>query len=400
MSSAVKLYFFIIIQTYFLGFIVIPSFVAKGLALGTLFITIATSNYRCKYYNKILKAVLAFTIINMVWCSVNRAQTPIEYIIGSEFTSMLCILSLFAIPSFHLDNKAVERVLEYVGVTIIIVYLLEYFLHIPLTMDAGDMEEFGESMRLRINGQCVIPLLYFKSLTKLTEKISVKYILLFLFCILCVFILGFRSQIAVLAFLSVVYFWKNNLLKGKNIFYILVTLGILLVFIQNNSVIQYKIGEMEERNETQNFDNEDYVRLRTYEYYTEILPNNIVDKVVGIGLPNANSQYGKHIQDLKDSFIVWADWGVIGLSWVWGIPTVICFILLFIKGFLTPVSREHSYLCYWCIFMVGGSIMTREIYRIGAFPIEGVVLYLVAQYRTDEIKLKISSLWKKKTKEY
>lgn len=372
-------------QIYLFGLKGIPSIAVRFIALLTLLIAIITSKYRETYYNKQLKLFFFFCFINMVWSSIHREQSPIEYIIGYEFTSILGILVLFAIPAFKLPINIIEKCLLSIGLFGIILYLIQYIFHIPITINQEFINNEGMDMRIRINGQCLFFLLYFRALTKLTEKKSIQYAVILLLSLLCIIILGFRSQLLALAFVSLIFIWRQKKIDIKMILSLFLLVGILFVLYQTD-IAQHKINQMIERNEKGNFENDDYVRYLSYEYYTKQYPKGIGDKILGGGLPNANSNYGKKIQALKEHHIIWADWGLIGLSWVLGIPAVLCLVWLFIYAFLTPVEPDKSYLCYWCLFIVLASVLTREIYRPGAFPIEAVVLYLIAQYRTGNIK--------------
>lgn len=376
---------FIIIQLYLFGVNVVPSSIAKGLALSTLFITIIISKYRVTYYNKQLKLFFFFCFVNMIWSCIHREQSPIEYIIGNEFTSIIGILVLFAIPAFKLPINIIEKCLLRIGLLCIILYLVQYILHIPITVEQEIVNNAGMDMRIRLNGQCIFFLLYFRSLTKLTENKSIQDTVILFLSLLCIFIMGFRSHILALALVSLLFIWRKKIIGIKMVLSLFLLIGILAVASQTE-IVQHKINQMIERNEKDNFENDDYVRYISYQYYTEQYPKGIGDKIFGGGLPNGNSKYGADLQTLKEHHIIWADWGLIGLSWVLGIPAVLCLVWLFIYAFLTPVEQDKSYLCYWCLFIVLASVLTREIYRAGAFPIEAVVLYLIAQYKTGNTK--------------
>lgn len=394
MSSKYIFFIFMAFQLYLFGLNGIPTGIAKGLALLTLVMAIVYSKYKEIYYSKQLKLFFLFCMVNMIWCTLHRAQSPIEYIIGNEFTNIIEILVLFAIPAFNLSNEQIERCLLGIGFFCVGLYLAQYLLHIPLTVDQEVVNNAGMDLRVRINGQCIFFLLYFKSLANIVERMKIRDLLIILSSLLCIFIMGFRSQIVVLALVSILFIWRKNKISGKMFFGAIVLIGILAVASQTE-IVQHKIDQMVERNEKDNFDNEDYARLLSYDYYTNQYPENLGDKILGGGLPNGNSTYGAEIQDLKGYHIIWADWGLIGLSWVLGIPTVLCLVWLFFHAFITPVEPDKSYLCYWCLFMVLGSILTREIYRVGAFPIEAVVLYLIAQYRTADASYSLKNIRKR-----
>ena len=393
--NAIGLYIFLVIQLYCFALNGIPSFVAKGLALITLFVAILYSPRKESYYNKPLVWLGVCCMVNMIWCSLNRAQSPFEYVIGNEFTNMLGLLGIFAIPAFKLRPQEVEKVLVAVGLTCMAIYLLQYFSQMPLITDEETIEERGFRIRARINGQCVFFFLYLKYLYFYIKKPSAFYGIYTLLSLLCIIIIGFRTHGVALVFVTVLFWWKKNLVNKGTLFGMLVA-GIVLYAALQTDVVQDKVNQMIERNEEGTFENEDYSRYLSLEYFTHEAPNGIADRILGIGLPNGNSAYGRHLQELKNYGIIWADWGLIGLAWVLGIPAVLCIVWYAIRAFLTPVRQEHSYLCYWFLLMILSSILTREIYRQGAFPIQAVILYLIAQYRLGNVRLKWKEIWKRK----
>lgn len=390
---------FIMLQTYMFGIVSLPKSLVKTISFSILAIAVFASNYKEGYYKKPFVWLLISCAINMIWCYICRSQTPLEYITGNEFTNMMCICTLFAVPFFGVSNEKIEKALETVAIVCMGIYLVQYILQIPITTDLQSIEEGGQQLRLRINGQCLFFLMFFKSLGILSDRISIKYIAILIASFLCIIIIGFRSHMLVLVLASFIFLWRSGKLKfsAKTVTSIIV-MSIIAFAVAQSPIVRYKIDQMTERNENSNFQNEDYVRYATYYYYTEELPENVGDKILGIGLPNAKSKYGSFIQDVvKEQYrLIWADWGLIGLSWMVGIPAVLCIIWYSLMAFLTPVDRDKSYLCYFFLFMLFASFLTREIYREGAYPIQGIVLYLIAQYRIDNAKFSLRRLWTKR----
>lgn len=369
-----------VLQLYFFSLTSIPSTFAKSCAFISLFAALILSNIyykRINYFDKPLLCLFLCCFVNMVWCSINRSQSPIEYFIGSEFTSMMGLLTIFAVPAFNMNSKEIEKVLFLLGLLCICIYLFQYFFQIPLTVEKSELLEKGLSVRVRINGQCLFSLLYFKSLRDALYKLTWSNLSVLLLSVLCILILGFRSQIAMLLFLTGIFIWRKSRISFRALIFCSILFFVTLLASQTQ-IVQFKIQQMQERNESANFQNEDYIRIASYEYYTQELPRNITDRILGCGLPNNNSVYGRQIARVKDMGIVWADWGLIGLSWMLGVPAVLCIAWYCLMAFFTPINKKYSYLCYFFLYMLLASVLTREIYRQGAFPIQGVVLYLIA----------------------
>ena len=357
------------------------SFISKTLALGSLIIAILIEPNFKSYFRKPIAYFFLFCMLNMIWCFINKGQTPVQYIMGGEFLNMLGLLVLFTIPIFRLKNSEIENVIFAVGITCIIIYLTQYFLHIPLFKSEENLQDADLSMRVRMNGQCLFVLLYLKSFDNLLDKFSFKDVVVLVASLLCIFIIGFRSHIATIAVISFIFFFKKKKVTMLRLFYS-VLLGLLLIGISQIEIVQYKIDQMIERNERgDNFDNKDYVRYRSFDFYVNEFPKNIGDRIFGVGLPSSKSSYGMYVQRLKNVGLIWADLGLIGLSVVLGFPAVLCIIWYGLKAFFTTVESRYSYLCYWFLFMLIASLITREIFRMGAFAVQGFVLYLIANCR-------------------
>lgn len=373
-----KLFVFIFIQIQMMGLVFVPSSFAKALVLLTLFLTVVKGYRKGCLFIKPFVFLFLFCLVNMFSCYLLRGQTPIQFLIGKEFTNMLPILSFFSIASFKLSDEKVEKTLIVLSSFFVCCYLLQYLVY-PISIFVNANENaVAANARPRIPGQALLSIAFFYYLGKICDKWKWKYVIILLMALLCLLIMGFRSQLGVLFGVAGLFVIKRNRLTGKLLLYAVVGFAGLIALSQV-SVAQNKINQMIERGQRDNFNNEDYVRILSYRYFTINAPNNKFEKYMGIGLPNPNSKYGQKIQELKDRHIIWADWGLIGLAWVLGIPGTLCIVWYAMKAFLLKVDKRYYYLKYWFLFIVFASFLTREIYRDGAFAVQGLVLYLISK---------------------
>lgn len=378
MRCSKKLFVFMLIQIQMMGFVLIPSGVVKTVLLLTLCYTVIKGRKKENVFTTPLKWFFFFCFVNMLSCYYFRGQTPLQFLIGRDFTNMLPIFVVFAIPAFNLSDEKVEKTLTVLCSFFVCCYLLQYLVYPMSIFVNGNEDAIASNARPRIPGQALLSLAFFYHLGKVCDKWRWNHVCVTFLSLLCLLILGFRSQLAVLVVVTGIYIIKRNRLSGKLVVYII--LGILGLFAMSQTPIaQNKINQIMDRNETQNFDNDDYVRIRTYNYYTQIAPYNQFERIMGIGLPNPNCKYGRVIQELKEHHIVWADWGLLGMAWVLGYPGTLCIIWYALYAFGLKVDKRYYYLKYWFLFMVLCSVFTREIYRDGAFAIQGIVLYLLSQ---------------------
>ena len=175
----------------------------------------------------------------------------------------------------------------------------------------------------------------------------------------------------------------NKFLEFKNILKIA---GVLLMFSFSLliPVVQESIGNMVLRQTVENntLDNQDYARTIQLAYYFGEHFKNTIEFFLGSGLPG-NSPYGLYIsEELPAIGINWVDWGLLGLSWLGGVPLVICMLLYMIKCiWLTRYSRKNRYISAWFIYLLIISVTHPEVYQFGSMLVQGMVLYLVLRLK-------------------
>ena len=99
---------------------------------------------------------------------------------------------------------------------------------------------------------------------------------------------------------------------------------------------------------------------------------------MGAGNPGTSGNYSIFIDKLKNDYgFVYGDWGLIGLSWIVGIPVVLLILLYCMKAFFIKVENKYIYLACYFIFIVFASIFSREIYRYGNFFIQALILAIL-----------------------
>lgn len=150
------------------------------------------------------------------------------------------------------------------------------------------------------------------------------------------------------------------------------------IILMQTDFVGNKILSMQNRGETQNFSNDNYVRYFTYDYYTSIVPQNTYEKIMGTGLEGLDGEYQSSMLKAKRAGYIWADWGLIGLTWVLGIPGVLCLIWYSITVFKYSKKLPNEYyIGLWFLFLIIVGTFNREFYRFGIFGIQALALYIV-----------------------
>lgn len=79
----------------------------------------------------------------------------------------------------------------------------------------------------------------------------------------------------------------------------------------------------------------------------------------------------------------WMDWGILGLSWMIGIPAVLAMLFYCYKVFKIRANLSYYYLPVWFFYLLFSSITTAEFFRQGNFVIQAVCLYLAERVYFD-----------------
>lgn len=383
----IKLYAFILAMTGVWGLFP-PSSMVMKLILPlvnylAIFYFIANYNKINSIFKKPLLCLLVCIVINIFGVWFLRGQSIISSMRGTDMLSIMSIFTIFLFHKFRLSEIEARKTLYYLMVTFIGCYILQWAIFpIKLFFAEGDgaLESFesGGDVRFRMHAQGIAFLSLFYSLYRIiVDKKWDNYIMLAL-SFFVVVLFEFRSQLAILpvvVMLQLMYFYK---FKRKKVFWTIFALMLGGAILLQTSAISEKLEAMITRNETQSFSNDDYIRFKTYEYYTEIVPENIYEKVFGTGLEGLDGRYQSLSLTAKHLGYIWADWGLIGLMWRFGIPGVLCLIWYGLKAY--KESRKFPDLHYiglWFLFLILVGTFNREFYRFGIFAIQAVALYII-----------------------
>lgn len=375
-------YAFVVLMLIFLCFFGLLGFRSlaylKWLYYPLLIISVIRFKYRkTLLFDKLLVAFLLCLVINCSNSLIQNDETFISYMDGES-----CII--FPVFFYYVFMKTRMKIdnLEFVLMVLCFLFCIAYiiqFVVFPKVLFQGAMVDgLDVELRFRLTGQCLGTISFLMGINKLFIEYSLKYLGLVLCGLIVTLIVGFRSQMLALVIVTFFMFVRVNGIKlkayGK---YIILGSLFFAAFLQI-PVVKSKIQEMIERNEKANFDNQDYIRIVTYDYYTELIQEHPSAYLMGLGLPGSNSKFQKQIDALKHkNGIVWADWGIIGLSWMLGVPGTLILIVICIYTLFIKVPKQYYYISFSFLFLLLGSIMTREIYRVGAFFVQAYLLMLL-----------------------
>ena len=338
-------------------------------------------------FNKYLIMMVVSLILCAISSKVYRNQSFISSLYASLF--ILDIFFFYFLVYLNVGVKRFEKVLVILIVATCLGFILQhlFFPKIIFFASAGEWISLSATPHrfIQITAQSLISLGIFLGFNKFLELKNKLYAILSFVCFVCILIRGFRIMLlaAIVSLIWILYKYNKTIFSIKNILKIA---GVLLMFSFSLliPVVQESIGNMVLRQTVENntLDNQDYARTIQLAYYFGEHFKNTIEFFLGSGLPG-NSPYGLYIsEELPAIGINWVDWGLLGLSWLGGVPLVICMLLYMIKCiWLTRYSRKNRYISAWFIYLLIISVTHPEVYQFGSMLVQGMVLYLVLRLK-------------------
>lgn len=333
-------------------------------------------------------------------CKIFRDQNFLDSIKAMQFYYGL--LFYFILKANKVNLKTAENALLTLVCILDILYILQYyllpygynFLGIDEWMIGEDSEMGGTRLRVMSSGLYLVGLMYGLSKWYTTKRI--KYLPLFFLGVFIMLLAGYRQFVASL-FITIIYMFYaiDRRIKLKQIKYFIL-FGIIAIILLTIPAVQEKLMGMMERNASgQNLGDSDYIRVIQFNFFMNDYFTNPIEFFFGSGIPyGTSSQFGKWFESLRIAGIQYVDWGLIGLSWVLGIPTVIALIWLFIKGIRIKVENQYKYLGMYLFFLLTTSITNWEICRNGNFLVHSIVLYIIEMAHYKYIQKNTNSIAK------
>lgn len=345
------------------------------------------SDYK-KVNSAFKKPLLFFLIclaINIAGVYIFRNQSIVSSLRGIDMLNFLSIFSLFIFHRLKLSEYEARQILKLLMWMFIGCYLLQWmiFPH-QLFYVGGDgaYESYAASghIRFRLQAQGIAFLAVFYSIYKAVNEQRLSNYLLMALSLIVVIMFEFRSQLLLLPFIIILqlFFYGKLKLRRHKVLWMCAALLVVGFVLMQTDIVGGKIASMLNRSVTQNFNNEDYIRYRTFEYFTRSVPHNMYERIFGTGLEGLDGQYTNYMLGVKRSGYIWADWGLIGLTWILGIPGVLCLIWYSIKAYM--VSRRFYdifYIGVWFLFLILAGTFNREFFRFGIFGIQALALYIL-----------------------
>jgi len=301
---------------------------------------------------------------------------------GGRF--LLSVFYLFFIELFQPDRKDVEQALVILSIMMCSFYIIQFVCMmfgvslLPTKIDLEDVET--TDIRMRMRGSALSAFAYFYGFCKLWNKegrtgVNIALVVLGATVIL---LMSFRTMIAALAIVTVYLAIRNSDETSPLLNKVLI--GVIpLLLAATLPVVQDKFDYMIEKqmSGSATFLNKDYVRWQNLAFHYNGFFHDNVEYFFGSGIAAKNGTlYAAKLAFANSSHYMWVDWGLLGLSWMVGIITVIGILLYVWRVLKINYDRTDSYVFAFFLYLILVSITTNEFARSGNFVVQALVLYL------------------------
>ena len=367
----------LLLRGFGLHFIEFPGL---GLLFFTIYISIFVICRKCNgLFAKDISLFLLFIIPSVIGCRIFRGQGLYSTLMETGPYFGICIY--FLLHRCKVNYLTINRVLVSLCILFCICYIVQFYIWPTVIFDGAANTKLNSegNLRIRATASGLASLAYFMGLNKFmnSNRLSITNVVLIVLGFSSVIFMGFRTMAAGLLVVTFYLFVRRYGFSYKIISALLVSIGGIMLFFNTEIGAQILENMMlrQERGET--LSNDDYIRWIQFDYFYSKHFINTYEMIFGSGLPalSVKSSYSTLFDNLDYVGINYYDWGIWGLTWVIGIPSVIFMTKFIIKAIFTKVSSEYYFISAWFIYLYIVSFTSFELPRSGNFLIQGIVLY-------------------------
>ncbi|WP_154655682.1 hypothetical protein [Xylanibacter oryzae] len=335
--------------------------------------------------NKCIKLTVLGLLLSMASCFFFRGQSLWASLQALRFYWLICFF--FYLSSQNIEIKRIEKGLCLFYFIFIIAYILKWmFPSLKIGMDFND-NSIDNTKNVFLLGIFILPFGFFYYLNKLFKRFKTKYMFFVLLAVLIWFNMGSRTNIVggIVSFLFMYFhYFPISRINIKHLKFA-ITLGLFIFLFLQIPIIQESLKVIQEKQQYgSTLDNQDYIRVQQFHYFTQDHFKNIFEYFLGSGMPHGTSAYGQKMLshgEIGGIVTGWFDWGLIGLSWVVGIFTVFMLFYLYVKIVRSKLNDDFFYLKSIYLFYIITSPFAILSFEGGAFILQSYLLYIFCKKR-------------------
>lgn len=332
------------------------------------------------HFGKTIIFFFVSAIMSILSCRYYRGQGLYVTFLG--YNMFFALSFYFYLHKEKLSVPKMEQILVIFSILFSVLYIIQYIIF-PIHIFSGSLSDVHatvENLRIRMVGSGFASLGIFMGINKiLCKKYDSVYVLMIIMGFIVILMMGFRTLLAGILLMSVIMAIRISGISFKLLSLFL--MGIVgLIIMSDTALGQHVIEEMSSRQESETFDNTEYIRWIELDHFTNNHFISDVERFFGSGIPSMSDKnsYSRYFSYLDDNNICFEDWGLWGCSWVMGIPSFVCMVWYAIKASFAKVrNKKYYYLGTWFLFMFIVSFTSYEFCRTGNFIVQAMVLYII-----------------------
>ncbi|WP_147294324.1 hypothetical protein [Pontibacter diazotrophicus] len=298
-----------------------------------------------------------------------------------ETTPYLLWMLFFYLLYIRIPIRILENIIIIYGILYIVLYFIQlsnsHNVLFGKPISGGD--EFTEQRgmtRIIFPGGGIFILSIFIALNKLTTKVKNLWFWLLITCLgLLIPILQVTRQFIAGIMLIYLYHFTQSISLFKKTFLLLLFGGIVITASYVEHPILQGLIETQERDANLG---ENYIRVLAGNYFMTDFSPNTLSKIFGNGVPNWGiSDYGIFVEILAhEQEYYLSDVGIIAVYAMFGIISILGYIIIWIKSFTIPLPKEYYYLKYYLWFLLFTSFTWFTVYHYHYMISTVFVLYI------------------------
>lgn len=338
-----------------------------------------------------VKLIVLSILVSMLMANITWQQSFKDSLI--ETIPFLLWIFFFYLLHIKVPVRVIENIVLIYGA----IYVLLYFYQLANAgtlifgrpMSGTEHPEQRGIVRIIFPGAGVFILSVFISLNRLTGGAKGR-LLWILFLVLGIVIPVLQVTRQFIAGMLLVYVF--HFVKDKPLLYKLIIAGLFLamvVFIGTTDTPMIKgVIEVQERDAHLG---ENYIRVLAGIYYLTDFSPGVMNVLLGNGAPNWGvSQYGIYVEGLanKHEYFM-SDVGIIGMYAMFGLMSVLGYVLIWGKSFTISLPKGYYYLKYYLWYLLFTSLTWYSVYHYSYLISTVFVLYIYHMVYVHQRKLKI-----------
>ena len=351
----------------FMGVIDLPS-----TTIACLFLLLGVLNFKRNLpFNKFIVALFGCLILNFFSCWYYNGQDVLSTFRASN--SLFSLVLFWFFYNWKLNLNQWENALWWLCLCFGICYIIQY-IAFPTVIFGGQIRTESAEQRMAIYGQGLASFSVLFGLNKYLCTGRLEYIIIILTGAFAVFGCGYRTMLLALIISTFLMLIRLGISKRAVISFAVFAV-VLFVFVNNVDLVQEQILNMQERQERLE-DNgiENDIRFINLVYHYTSYFKSPVEMILGSGLPFEGTRYFDSEERLLEKYgFYYQDLGLVGLSWMIGIPAVLIMLLYSFRIFRTKVPTSYLYLGIYFFNIVISSITTHEFYIHQNFVVQAIL---------------------------